>query len=865
MMVAGLALVVAGCTGSRSHQSADAVNPRNSVSEEDLRRDYAAHPEFRNQAALTQVKAHFAYARGATGKGVTLGIVDTGVDPDHLKFEGKLDSSNVEGYDPDFGSCEARAPDGSCLGTLGHGTFVGGIMAANRRAYPDGGASNEAAMREDAGSRRSSAEEMSAGSGSAIHGVAFDARVVSVGFPSVEEIIEDIIPENPTPEQVRDLLEQIRGLESVLEMRYASVFNRLNSNVTAVNCSFGLPGNIENFGAEALRGRFPNVIEAIAQADTPAGKRTVYVWAAGNAHGEINLDGSVESATSVEVVAGLPARIPELRGHSLSVVATDPQGRIAEFSNRCGIAKDFCLAAPGVDITGPVPSAYCPAGAGECYLTIEESGTSAAAPFVTGGIALLAQHYRNQLGNDEIVKRILRTANKTGAYADSDVYGQGFLDLDAATRPVGETRMLTSRSLSGPSALTRSSAFQLGAAFGDSLARGLAHREVASFDELDAPFFRSFREHLRPNAPVAGLGERLRTLGRDPRGASWRMDSTELRVRLDAVSTSHGAGAAHGPGSLAGTGIPDAGRSTAMGTLGSLSLAHDVESGQLLFGYRSHPGWQFGLRAGGRTADRGGGPVEFGTFTNDNAFANPFLGFARNGASVGYATAAGLGSLRIAAFHGKAQYGERRDADASEATGALAEYRFGNAGLSGLAMQAGWLTEAQGLVGSRSSGAFGELGGETGIVGLSAHRELGDGWSLLASAHLGMSHAEVRRHGMVRDPSALRTSSIALGLIGEEIDHAGGRLAFRFSQPLRVEAGHARLRWVSGRTPDGLVEVEEATLDLEPSGRQLDLELTYSRPWAGGQAHLAAIASRDAGHVRGENDAALLMRYSRAF
>jgi len=180
-------------------------------------------------------------------------------------------------------------------------------------------------------------------------------------------------------------------------------------------------------------------------------------------------------------------------------------------------------------------------------------------------------------------------------------------------------------------------------------------------------------------------------------------------------------------------------------------------------------------------------------------------------------------------------------------------------------MQAGWLAEAERLVGSRPSGAFGELGGNTGMAGLSAYRRRGNGWGLLARAHAGTSRAEVRGRGMMHDLSALWTSSFALGLIADEIDRAGGRLAFRLSQPLRVEAGQARLRWISGRTADGQVTIEHAVIDLEPSGRQLDLEVTYSRPWAGGRAHLAAIASRDAGHVDGANDAALLMRFSRMF
>ena len=844
VLVSSLVLVLAGCIHGEDNSRPPSTSS-DSSSEEQLRRDYAAHPEFGNQYGLGQVKAHYAYARGATGNGIMLGIVDSGVDPSHPKFEGRLEVSNVEGYEPDFSTCDNPAFDGSCHSILGHGTFVAGIMAASRGVHPDGSAGNPAAS----------------GSAPAIHGVAFDAEVISVGFPSLDEVIEDILSESP--EQIQELPELIRGIESTLERQFASAFGRLNGRATAVNASFGLPGNIEDFGAQELRSRFPNVIEAIAQEGTPAGERTVYVWAAGNARDEINLDGSVESGSSVEIVAGLPVRIPELRGHSLAVVATDEQGTIAEFSNRCGIAKDFCLAAPGVNITGPVPGFYCPAGTTECYLTFEEAGTSSAAPFVTGGIGLLAEQFRNQLGNDEIVERLLATADKAGMYADSDIYGQGFLDLDAATRPVGETRMLTGQALSGPSAPSVGSAVHLGAAFGDSLAQGLAQSEIASFDELDAPFFSPLGDHLRPSIlGRLGLEERLRTLGRDPRGTPWHLDGIEIRARFDAVSTSHGAGETVASASLAETGIPGSADSTIPGSLGSLTLTRDMANGRLLLGYRAHPGWQFGPHAGNSPVARDGEPIEPGTFTDDGPLTNPYLGFARDGASIGYGMPAGRGSFHVAAFHGAAQYGERREADAGRATGALAEYRFGD---SGLAMQAGWLAEAERLVGSRPSGAFGQLGGNTGMAGLSAYRHLGNGWGLLASAHAGTSRAEVRQRGMMHNPSALWTSSFALGLIGDEIDRSGGRLAFRLSQPLRVEAGQAGLRWVSGRTAGGQVKIEHAALDLEPSGRQLDLEVTYSRPWAGGRAHLAVIASRDAGHVDGEDDAALLMRYGRTF
>ena len=92
-----MTLLLSGCGGSGSNvrQPATVPPPPTSPppaakSEEQLRAEYAAHPEFRGQPALAVVKAHYAYARGATGKGVTVGIVDSGVDGAHPELAGKL-------------------------------------------------------------------------------------------------------------------------------------------------------------------------------------------------------------------------------------------------------------------------------------------------------------------------------------------------------------------------------------------------------------------------------------------------------------------------------------------------------------------------------------------------------------------------------------------------------------------------------------------------------------------------------------------------------------------------------------------------------------------------------------------------------
>ena len=819
--------------------------PGPGASESELRQEFAAHPEFRNQPALEQVKAHYAYARGATGEGVVIGIIDDGIDTSHPKFDGKVlsESYNAAGYNPDYSFCAMREPDGYCSfegGPPAHGTLVGGVMTANRQTDPVAGSGSELA----------------------VHGVAFDARLISVGIPVGEppEFYEPIDLGNP-------------GAFGSTDREFAEIAETLNPGVTAVNLSLGFPGNIEGYTEADIRGAFPRTIEAIAQTATPAGERAIYVWAAGNASGEIHMDGSIESAGSVEIMAGLPVHIPELRGHSLAVVATDRNGELAGFSNRCGIAREFCLAAPGVDVTGPLPNTYCPIGSGDCYTA--SSGTSLAAPIVTGGIALLAQHYRGQLGNDEIARRMLETADRDGIYADSDLYGQGFLDLDSATRPVGETRMLTGQSLSGPSAPARLSSVSMGPAFGDALARGLAQTEIASFDELDAPFFRPIGDYIQPNTiDITRLEERLWMLGNDPRGALWNTDGLELRMRIEPVSARRDYGL-RASGISAGSNAELTGphshvhllhgyKATGPG-LGSLSLVLTSGSNEIFFGLRSHPGWRFGLHAAPAATSPNAGLITPGTFTDDAAFTNSFLAFARNGATAGVTMPAGRGALSVAAFHGAAQYGRRRDAGASRTTGALAEYRIADAGLSGVALQAGWMMEPERLAGSHASGAFGELGAATAFTGVSAYHRFGDRWTALGSAHAGVSRSGAQYHGMLQDLSALWTSAFSVGIIGEGVRHPQDRLAFRLSQPLRVESGHARFRWAVGRTRHRQAQIEETILDLDPSGRQLDLELTYNRPWKAGRVYLATLFSRQAGHARGDNDFALLMRYNRNF
>ena len=262
-----------------------------------------------------------------------------------------------------------------------------------------------------------------------------------------------------------------------------------------INQSYGAPGayidesdRLDEVTREVLRNDMPQTWSAVVQADRPADERTIHVRAAGNC-GEVNIDaGCPVAVTKPEAEAYWPYWIPELRGHTLAVAATDPETREkAGYSAPCGAlpadwdaeehGRHYCLTAPGT-VRGLVPLARSP-GQGE---PDETQGTSFAAPVVSGALALMMEHFRGTRGNTAIVRRMLDTADNTGPYDKPEIYGAGHLDLEKALSPVGsvsagqEARPLSHTRLSLPTA------FGL-------VSERLQTLELATFDEQEFPFW----------------------------------------------------------------------------------------------------------------------------------------------------------------------------------------------------------------------------------------------------------------------------------------------------------------------------------------------------------------------------------------
>lgn len=827
--VAGLAgvLLLASCGGggptTRSAPSSPPGGtpspPEDLAKHREYRNNFANHREYRPEIpnsdvgyrwGLAAVRAADAYARiaqregpsVAPGAGVTVGVMDTGIDEGHWEFHPKSGPSLV--------SEEILEGDGDATDPTGmwsHGTLVASVIVAQRDGRP-----RDTPPSRDRIDDAASPPAPSGGASHDFHGVAWGARLKMYALT----LGSDDGPYMPV---------DVAGLGT---NDYAAWFNRaFDDGVDVLNLSWGFSGLIEHYGETELRRNHQAVIEALAQARRP--EKTLVVVAAGNSNGRECEPGTAgcrqdESgkyrihAHSPELLPGLPLRIAELRSHMVAVAATRQGGELASFSNPCGMAARWCMAAPGEKILTALYRPPSELGASDSHRDYGlSSGTSFAAPYVTGGLAVLQHYFRNQMTHTQILTRLYRTATvdpdpvapggQCPAHLDADgdrsrcelssTHGWGLMNLDAATRPVGGAGVALDGSLRGRRVAASSSFLRGGPALGDSLASALRGRSVALFDELDAPFWVGL-DNLAGGAAGPSLPARL---------SRFLAPGAETRGR-------DGMRASAAPG----------------GAGGVVEIPWRRSRLRLGFNRASEErGWSGGhaglapLSRGGLSLTVGAGALEASTFTAAS-------GFHRKGG--------GRGSV----------------------TGAVTGWRPPD---SPLGLRLGFLRESDRALGTTAGGAFGRLAAGVSFGGVGLSTRVGP-WRLSADGELGSVRPEAR-HGIVRGVSRLVTS--AFSLAAERSLGDGDRLRLSASQPLRVERGRARLSIPTGRTPDGAVTRSMVAAPLSPSGRQVDLAGEWSRPLArGGELRLGATLSLQPGHETGRApDFLLLAGYRLAF
>jgi minor extracellular protease Epr len=309
-------------------------------------------PEYTLQWALQRIRAEQAWAEGATGKGVIIAVVDTGVDLDHpdLVDDTLHRSSLIQGYN----AFTRSSLPGADQDDNGHGTSVAGAIAA---------------LNNDEG----------------IVGVAYEAMIMPI--KAMDHTGE--------------------GEDSIIA---DGIIWAVEHGARIINMSIG-----SDTQAKVLD-------DALQYA---ADQGCLLIGASGNKEGytEINANtGTGEAGTNQNSVA-YPAAHPAV----LAVSAVDMYDTIAPFALT---GQEVMLSAPGKRI---LTDYWTESETGCAYST----GTSIAAPFVSGAAALLWSKYPD-LSADEIRQALLSSAYDLGAKGRDNDYGFGRLDVYRALQALEE-------------------------------------------------------------------------------------------------------------------------------------------------------------------------------------------------------------------------------------------------------------------------------------------------------------------------------------------------------------------------------------------------------------------------------------------
>ena len=403
-----------------------------------------ADAEYQAMGGADQIHAAYAYARGHTGEGVIISIVQRNNLIDLSNDDLSSRSRFLFGYKADGGTTSLI--NGRCQGSGcvdgGHGTHIAGIIV--------GRSGNVAAA--------------------ATQGIAYDAKFkpIDIFTGTVSEAEHNMAILEATMANKADC--------DTATMMSADTGDNCNV-ITVMNNGWDkstLAGSYQEYKYKTPAPLGTATINAAERAVwTTAVATTVVVFAQGdngynsengmvklyNADGteaqELGTDGvtMVDKRVAWKDIAGgggnlgtaharLASTNPNahnaVKGSWLSVIALEDinpapdveELRIADFSNGCGDAKAYCLGAPGVSITSALPGDNIMTNTGAL------SGTAQAAAHVSGAVAVLKSAF-NHLTPAQLVEVILATADDLGIEGVDDIYGYGALNLAKATEPIG--------------------------------------------------------------------------------------------------------------------------------------------------------------------------------------------------------------------------------------------------------------------------------------------------------------------------------------------------------------------------------------------------------------------------------------------
>lgn len=617
----------------------------------------------------------------------------------------------------------------------------------------------------------------------------------------------------------------------VAAARNASDIQGVSPGVTIIAMRTDSPGSCED---EDGCTHADSAIAAGIDGAVAAGARVINVSLGGSAAAPV-LVGAIDRATRagaiIVISAGndgepnpdplaLSANLSVARGRVLIAGALDAADQLAGFSNAAGSGQAHYLTTIGERVRS-----FDHRGIAFLY-----SGTSYAAPGVTGAIALLISAFPT-LSADEVIEILKSSAIDLGAAGVDSTFGHGKVDLTAAFQPQGPT------SLAGSTVAvdTDVPSGSVGGAAGDGGQLGNALGEVVILDRYGRAYSVDFGSSLAVRGVQRRLAARVMTAAES---GAFSFGPARLTWRADGAGT----GGAH-------LGFAQAGFDARAG--GTRSLGSGFVSAVPL------PGTTAAVAFGYAPADLldsiGAGRSRPQLVTEQNLLRDEGISVAA-GSSAAVETRLGAWTFGIAAGTGEAdpggavRGGTRSDAEMFAVRG---QREFGAVRLT---LGYDRLRESGTFLGSRGSALLGLRGATSDFAVAEADYSAGDGWVLGLSMRGGLTRLD-RQGGLTAAAETLKSAAFALRADKYDVLASGDALSLRLSQPLRIERGGLQLDVPTGYDyGTGRAEVERIEASLAPSGREVAVEAGYRALLGNGNVSANLFYRREPGHIAGNAD-----------
>ncbi len=610
------------------------------------------------------------------------------------------------------------------------------------------------------------------------------------------------------------------------------------SGATVVNASLGISGS-------ALSSEWSSILTGSLLSSRK--HDLVLVKAAGN-------DGVVQTSN----IAWGDLFAP---GNLIVVGSTSPSGEISSFSNSPGEA---CITVLGLCAEANKLKYRFIVAPGELILVsdnhggvVRMSGTSFAAPLVTGAVALLQERWPwLQQHADETVQIILRSASDLGAPGVDAVYGWGMLDVEASQSPLDFNNLVvyqpyaySGKQVTTPLLVNWSSKSLKSAV----LSPGQLNlwQKQSAFVVAFEPIGLTYRDFTIPLSSLL-VGKNQKVNGADnpfqsylyQRLIDWANGVKSLNFNAQTTQLGDGAWTL----AMTGTQASPEEMHRGEGSFHSEFMAANREAGISV---------RLGEGDGAHALLGDNGFTLRSDFATATGGVNPMLGFASGGAYAQASFALGRDVNLKIGFSRKTDnhtyidpmYGRLQDMPLPTSTASASvmgiAYDIGD----GFKLNASWthLDEANGLLGAQGGGplSFSD-GAKTDAATLGATTSFGHGWVLSGSATFAHTKVPAETQAILSlSDGGLLSSAYEIGVAKTGVFAEADSLRLTLTQPLHVEAGSLQYR--------SLQVVDRATGALGPltetwnvSGkRELRLEAIYGVPVLEGRGEIAGFGLVD--------------------